>query len=55
MFATAPRGSVTGAELERKKLSGVLMVHFADGSEWAFDVPKIHLSTAEEVVGTLTA
>ncbi len=55
VYATAPRGSVTGAELERKKVSGVLVVHFADGSEWAFDVPKIYLSTAEGIAVSLTA
>ncbi len=55
VFATAPRESTTGAELERKKLSGVLTVRFADGSEWSFDVPKVHLSTAEGIVRALTA
>jgi hypothetical protein len=54
VHATAPRGSVSGAELERKKLSGVLVLHFADGSEWAFDVPKIYLSTAEGMVATIS-
>jgi hypothetical protein len=54
VYATAPRESVAGAELERKKLSGVLTVRLADGSEWAFDVPKIYLVTAEGVAGALT-
>ncbi len=55
IFATAPRDSTTGAELERKKLSGVLIVRFADGSEWSFDVPRVYLSTAEAIVRALTA
>lgn len=53
VYATAPRGSVAGAELERKKLSGVLTVRFTDAREWEFDVPKVHLSTAEGIVGAL--
>jgi hypothetical protein len=55
VLATAPRASVTGAELERKKLSGVLTVRFADASEWTFDVPKIYLSTAEGIAAALSA
>ena len=30
-------------------------LHLADGSEWAFDVPKIYLSTAEGIAVSLTA
>ena len=55
IYATAPRGSVTGADLERKKLSGVLTIRFTDENDWTFDVPKIYLSTAEAIVGALTA
>jgi hypothetical protein len=55
VYATAPRGSVSGADVERKKLSGVLSVRFADGNDWTFDIPKIYLSTAEAIVTTLTA
>ena len=55
IYATAPRGSVTGADLERKKLSGVLTVQFTDGNDWTFDIPKIYLSTAEAIVKALTA
>jgi hypothetical protein len=53
VYATAPIGTVTAAELERKKLSGVLTVRFADESEWAFDVPKVYLATAEGIAGAL--
>jgi hypothetical protein len=55
VYATAPRGSVAGAELERKKLSGVLTIQFADGSDWTFDIPKIYLSSAEGIVAAITA
>ena len=55
IYATAPRGSVTGAHLDRKKLSGVLTVHFTDGNDWTFDIPKIYLATAEAIVNALTA
>jgi hypothetical protein len=55
IYATAPRGSVTGADLERKKLSGILTVQFTDGTEWTFDVPKIYLSTADAIVEALHA
>jgi hypothetical protein len=54
IYATAPRASVNGADLERKKLSGVLIIRFTDGNDWTFDIPKIHLSTAEAVARTLT-
>jgi hypothetical protein len=54
VYATAPRESVAGAELDRKKISGVLTVRFTDGNEWAFDIPKIYLNTADAVVRALT-
>jgi hypothetical protein len=53
VIATAPRKSVTAAGLERGRLAGVLEVTFADGSTWAFDVPKIHLSGADAIAGAL--
>jgi hypothetical protein len=53
VIATAPRDSVATAELERKKVAGVLTVTFQDGATWAFDMPKVHLKTAERVAGAL--
>jgi hypothetical protein len=50
VIAVAPRTSVSAAGLERGRLAGVLQVTFTDGSTWAFDVPKIHLSGAEAIV-----
>jgi hypothetical protein len=53
VIAVAPRTSVSGAGLERGRLAGVLEVTFADGSTWAFDVPKVHLSGAEAIAAAL--
>jgi hypothetical protein len=52
--ATAARGELTGAALERKGLSGALELRFADGSTWAFDVPKVHLKGAQAIADALT-
>ncbi|HEY1833515.1 MAG TPA: hypothetical protein VGG08_03700 [Solirubrobacteraceae bacterium] len=54
VIAVAPRASVNGAVLERGRLAGVLTVSFSDGSDWAFDVPKVHLSGAEEIAAALS-
>jgi hypothetical protein len=53
VIATAPRTSVSAANLERGRLAAVLHVTFADGSTWAFDVPKVHVSGAEAVAAAL--
>ena len=53
VIAVAPRVSVSGAELTRGRLAGVLEVSFADNSTWAFDVPKVHLSGAEAIASAL--
>jgi hypothetical protein len=54
VIASAPRASVASAELERKGLSGALTIAFADGASWAFDMPKVHLKTAEQVAQALS-
>jgi hypothetical protein len=54
VIASAPRASVASAELERKKVAGVLTVSFSDGGSWAFDMPKVHLKTAERVAQALS-
>src|ERR1700753_1736654 len=46
VIAAAPRASVTAAGLERGRLAGVLELTFTDESTWAFDVPKVHLTSA---------
>jgi hypothetical protein len=55
VIASAPRLAVGSAEVERKKLAGVLEVVFTDGTSWTFDVPKVHLSTAEGVARAVKA
>ncbi len=54
VVASGPFEMVKDAQVERKKISGVLTVRFADGSEWMFDIPKVHLATAEVVAHALT-
>jgi hypothetical protein len=54
VIASAPRANVASAELERKKVAGVLTVSFSDGGSWAFDMPKVHLKTAERVAQALS-
>jgi hypothetical protein len=53
VIAVAPRSSVSATILERGRLAGVLQVTFTDGSTWAFDVPKVHLSGAEAIAAAL--
>jgi hypothetical protein len=53
VIAAAPRASVGTATLERGRLAGVLEVSFHDGSTWAFDVPKVHLSGADAIATAL--
>jgi hypothetical protein len=52
-IATALRTSVRGAAVDRGRLAGVLEVTFDDDSTWTFDVPKVHLSGADEIVAAL--
>ena len=52
-IAAAPRAEVTGATVEKGRLAGVLEIRFADGSTWAFDVPKVHLSGANQIAAAL--
>lgn len=52
-IATAPCTSVSEAKLDRGRLAGVLQVTFADGTVWAFDVPKVHLSGAEAIAAAI--
>ena len=49
--ATAGREvlAVRSAKVDKGRLAGVLEVAFEDGSAWAFDVPKVHLSGAQQI------
>jgi hypothetical protein len=53
VVASAPRSSVESARVEKGRIAGVLEISFADGSSWAFDVPKVHLGGAQQVAATL--
>lgn len=41
------------AHFDNKKLSGVLELSFADGSMWAFDIPRVGLGDARAVADVL--
>jgi hypothetical protein len=53
VIATAPREVVRSATLDKGRIAGVLTIGFEDGSSWAFDVPKVHLSGARQIAATL--
>ncbi len=55
VIASAPRGAVRTATVDKGKIAGVLEVSFEDGSTWAFDVPKVHLKGAQEITAALAA
>ncbi len=54
LIASAPRAVVRGAVVEKGRIAGVLEVSFEDGSTWAFDVPKVHLSGAQQIATELS-
>jgi hypothetical protein len=53
VIAAAPRGAVRTARVEKGRIAGVLEVSFEDGSTWAFDVPKVYLSGAQDIAREL--
>jgi hypothetical protein len=55
VLGEAQPGSITGAHLERKRLSGVLELAFVDGSSWSFEIPGANLAEAQMVVSVITA
>lgn len=55
VIASAPRGAVRGAKVDKGRLASVLEVSFEDGSTWAFDVPKVHLSGAQQIAAELSS
>jgi hypothetical protein len=52
-IASAPRADVSSATVEKGRIAGVLEIRFADGESWTFDVPKVHLSGANEIAAAL--
>jgi hypothetical protein len=55
VIATAPRAAVRTATVEKGRIAGVLEVSFEDGSTWAFDIPKVHLSGAQQIARELAS
>ena len=55
LIATAPRTEVASAVVAEGRLASVLAVTFTDQSSWTFDIPKIHLKGAREIVAVLSA
>lgn len=55
LIAAAPRAAVRTAKVEKGRIAGVLEVSFEDGSTWAFDVPKVHLSGAQQIASELAS
>jgi hypothetical protein len=53
VVASAPRSTVERATLEKGRIAGVLEISFAGGSTWAFDIPKVYLSGAQQVAAVL--
>jgi hypothetical protein len=53
VIASAPRAAVRSAKVDRGRIAGVLEISFEDGSTWAFDVPKVHLSGAQQIAREL--
>jgi hypothetical protein len=54
IVASMPRSAVASAQLDRKAIKGVLTISFAGGETWEFDMPRVHMKTAEGVVQVLT-
>jgi hypothetical protein len=53
VIASAARSELRTAAVDKGRIAGVLTLTFADGSTWAFDVPKVHLSGADRVATDL--
>jgi hypothetical protein len=53
VLARAPRGELETVELHDGKLISHLQLRFANGTVWAFDVPKIGKKNAKELVFAL--
>jgi hypothetical protein len=53
IIASASRAAVRAATVEKGRIAGVLELTFEDGSSWAFDVAKVHLSGAQQIAAEL--
>jgi hypothetical protein len=48
-----PRNEVQSVDYDKGSLKGELKIHFADGSRWEFEIPKVHNKTTEAVIRAL--
>lgn len=53
LVAQAPRAETASATVAEGRLGSVLTLAFLDASTWTFDIPKIHLKGAREIVAAL--
>jgi hypothetical protein len=53
VIASVPRSAIASAQLDRKGMSAALTVTFTDGGTWEFDLPRVHVKAAKDVVGAL--
>jgi tetratricopeptide (TPR) repeat protein len=53
VIARTERTETLAARLQRKRLAGILEITFADGSAWAFDIPRGNLGDARRVAAAL--
>jgi tetratricopeptide (TPR) repeat protein len=53
VIASNPRAATRAARLQRKMLVGILQITFADGSAWAFEIPRNNLRNARRVAAAL--
>jgi hypothetical protein len=53
VIATAPRSSVRSAQIDKGRIAGLLDITFADGTAWQFEIPRVHLGGANQVVSVL--
>ena len=53
VIASVPRSAVASAQLDRKGMSAALTVTFTDEETWEFDLPRVHVKAAKDVVQAL--
>lgn len=53
VIVTVPRSSVRSAQIDKGRIAGLLDVTFNDGTCWQFEVSRVHLGGASQVVTEL--
>jgi hypothetical protein len=54
VVAWAPRSAIQSARFDQGMILGALVLTFADGSTWQFDVPGVHVNGALQVAAILS-